>query len=216
MKISREDLVKLIKAKVPLGQLKKAMQERDYVEVVKIAVTHDVVEILKNAIDNSEEQRWFVYVLDKGTVIQYGGKGFSSKDAANDALSEAKKKGYKKGGVFDGYRQDISEHDLIDLIPEPGTLPGEVYKGGEPSDLILQLFRIAAGDDPRLKGLKKYWKKHYKGRPKGSFTKAVKKFKKHKLKSPEGLAAYWEHKSTGYWPAEKGGKKKSKSSKDKK
>ena len=65
--------------------------------------------------------------------------------------------------------------------------------------------RIASKDVP--KGLKKHWKEHFEGRPKGSFDSAVKKLKG-KVDKPENLAAWLEHKSTGKWPSE--GKKKDK------
>jgi len=60
-------------------------------------------------------------------------------------------------------------------------------------------------------GLRKYWKNHYKGRPKGSFEKAVDTLKD-KVDNPEGLAAWLEHESTGKWPAEGRSKKKKKKS----
>jgi hypothetical protein len=54
------------------------------------------------------------------------------------------------------------------------------------------------------KGLAGYWKNHFKGRPKGSFSEAVKILRKHDIENPEALAAYLEHESTSpkKWPAE--------------
>ena len=77
-----------------------------------------------------------------------------------------------------------------------------------PMEASERVHLVLAKAKSNLKGLTKHWKEHFKGRPKGSFTKAVKKLKAHGVDKPEALAAYWEHKSTGKWPAEKGKKKK--------
>ena len=72
---------------------------------------------------------------------------------------------------------------------------------------VAELPRIKYGGKSKKKdvpkSLKPYWKKHFKGRPKGSFTKAVKTLKKHDITDPKALAAWLEHKTTGKWPGEK-------------
>lgn len=70
------------------------------------------------------------------------------------------------------------------------------------------------------KPLRKYWKERLNPREKGDFKKTLDTVKRNvkpqpgKKHSPEGLAAWLEHESTGKWPAE-GKKKKKEKSKDK-